>query len=488
MGRETWVHEIRPGSFEPSRHFYPKALNAQIHPWVGFFFRLGLERIISRYTHLNPRVDPKALEAALTYEPKHFRWAGADLFHTTTASGQRRMVVVETNSCPSGNKSMPLVSEDNEQGGFRRLVQSAFKPLLERRAGAGRLAVLYDKNPMECSGYAAAIADLADEPVLLVPYYDGDPNPRARFVDGVLEVRPEDEWLPVRACMRYVTQRPWNRIPVKTKTRMLNPVIACLAGGRNKLVASKAYEFYNAELSGTGLRIFTPETIRDLSIDEIPLWVRRFGGQAVIKNPYSNAGQGVWTIVRDEELERFLSLDHTYDRFIVQSLIGNASWSSAQSAGRFYHVGTMPNRHGHLYAADVRMMIGATAEGFRPIAIYARRARSPLATTLDAESDSWDMLGTNLSIKNDDGTWASDTDRLMLMDRRDFNQLGLGPDDLIECFVQTTLASTAIDRMASTLLGSKGGLKSRLFRSLGDDASLLTEIQQGTAGATHNQV
>ena len=43
-----------------------------------------------------------------------------------------------------------------------------------------------------------------------------------------------DVWSPVRAALRYVTQKPWNRIPALTKTFMYNPVLACLAGGRNK--------------------------------------------------------------------------------------------------------------------------------------------------------------------------------------------------------------------------------------------------------------
>ncbi len=42
-------------------------------------------------------------------------------------------------------------------------------------------------------------------------------------------------WAPVRACLRYVTQRPWNRIPPITRTLIFNPVLACLAGGRNKV-------------------------------------------------------------------------------------------------------------------------------------------------------------------------------------------------------------------------------------------------------------
>ncbi|MBN3586117.1 hypothetical protein JYB64_27370, partial [Algoriphagus aestuarii] len=89
-------------------------------------------------------------------------------------------------------------------------------------------------------------------------------------------------WHPIRAALRYVTQKPWNRIPVNTKTFIYNPIIACLAGGRNKLVAAKAYDLFNAELQNNGLKIYTPETIMDLTLNEIPLWVKRFGGHAVI--------------------------------------------------------------------------------------------------------------------------------------------------------------------------------------------------------------
>lgn len=33
-----------------------------------------------------------------------------------------------------------------------------------------------------------------------------------------------------------------------------------------------------------------PETIRNITKNEIPLWVQSMGGHAVIKVPYSNAG------------------------------------------------------------------------------------------------------------------------------------------------------------------------------------------------------
>ncbi len=473
---------FKPNRFDIEQGFYPEAQNATIHPVVGFFFRLSKDRIINRYCHLNPKVDSKALRSMLETKTKHFMWAGADLFYTTTDQGARRMTVVETNSCPSGNKSMPLVDEASEYGGYGTLVQHSFLPRLKARKtkSKGALAVLCDKNQLEASAYAATIADQTHEKVYLVPFKshtnkkDGKPY---KYQDNQLHIRTHSgDWLPVRAAFRYVTQNPWTRIPVHSKTFFFNPMIACLAGGRNKLVASKSYEFLNADLASTGIQLRTPKTIRDVSLNEVPLWIERFGKQAVVKNPYSNAGQGVWTITSQNDLDHLMALEHHYDRFIVQALVGNSSWSSEHEGSRYYHVGTVPNKRGEIFAADIRMMVASGPDGFFPIAVYARKARKPLQRELDGSVSSWDMLGTNLSQKLPGGAWASETERLLMMDRRDFNQLGIGPDDLIEAYIQSVLSVLAIDRSASRILTKRGTLHKKLFRSLNDDDALISEI------------
>lgn len=218
------------------------------------------------------------------------------MFSVTTASGQRQMIVIETNSCPSGQKSMPLLSETNEQGGYRLVIESAFREQLSKAQPLGGLAVIYDKNVMESSGYAAVLADVAQEDVWLVEWNTHDPDPNVKWLDdGILYVRSnttddEPQWHPIRACFRYLTQKPWNRFPLCTKTVVMNDIISCLAGGRNKMMAARAYDFYNAELRGTGLAIRTPETINNVTMGEISLWIKSMGGHAVLKVPYSNAG------------------------------------------------------------------------------------------------------------------------------------------------------------------------------------------------------
>lgn len=469
---------VTPGSFDMSQHLYSKVLHAQVHPMVAYFMRMTPRAIVARYCHLNPSVSRDVLARVLATPTKHLRWAGADMLHATDAEGRRRMVLLETNSCPSGNKAMPPLAEDEDDlGGYGRVLRGALLPRLRRKGSAnGRLAVLWDKNLPEASGYAAALAELTGEPVMLTPWPQNTPDAPTRVREGWVQARDEaGDWHDIRAAFRYVTQRPWDRLPVGTRTEVLNPVIGCLAGGRNKLMAAKAYSLYDAQLRGSGLRVRTPRTLRDLRLDEVPMQVERFGGRAVVKNPYSNAGQGVYTVTNQRELDAVMAEEHRYQRFVVQGLIGNSTWSSDDLEGRLFHVGTVPDRRDRIFATDVRVMVVSTPEGFRPVSLYARRARVPLAESLTDASDSWDMLGTNLSVK-EGAAWSAETNRLLLMDTRDFNRLGLGLDQLIEAFVQAVLATQAIDALADRVLTRRGGLHKRLFRSLNDDRALVDEL------------
>jgi hypothetical protein len=380
---------------------------------------------------------------------------------------------------------MPSMLEHDELGGYRTLLECTFKPLVEEfekegKLPEGRLAVVYDKNEMENSGYAAAMAEVFREDVFLVEFNKDDKQPPVRFTDGVMEVLTSDGvWHPIKAAFRYVTQKPWNRIPlVNIKTLIFNPIIACIAGGRNKLLASKAYEFFNAENASYGVKIDLPNTSNDVEKPLVPLLVKSMGGFAAIKNPYSNAGQGVWTITSQQELDRFMSLPYEYEQFIVQSLIGNSKWTSKTHAGQFYHVGTVPDKQKRIYVADLRLMVhyNFLKNGWAPVALYARRAPQPL--TDSCPQDSWKVLGTNLSQKNKDGTWNTEEKRLIVAAVNSFNKLGLGVDDLINAYIQTVLASVAIDRLAKKLL-TDGKFHRDIFTSLNKDKKLLEEILIG---------
>ncbi len=188
---------------------------------------LSPERIVSRYCHLNPKTDRVKLHELLSYEGRPFRWSGADLIHATTVEGNRRMVVIENNSCPSGQKSMPLLDDHQEEGGYRRLVERTFLPYVKKRQGGvrvdGHLAVIYDKNPMETTGYAAVIADVFNEKVLLITDYDEAPERNLKVENDLLYAHVDDAWVPLRAAFRYVTPKPWTWLPPPRRTNTPTP-------------------------------------------------------------------------------------------------------------------------------------------------------------------------------------------------------------------------------------------------------------------------
>ncbi len=62
------------------------------------------------------------------------------------------------------------------------------------------------------------------------------------------------------------------------------------------------------------------------------------------------------------------------------------------------------------------------------------------------------------------------------MDSRNFNRLGLGLDDLIEAYLQSVLAVTAVDRMARTLVTRRGLFRRRYFASVTPDPTLCAEL------------
>lgn len=481
MASQRSAKLIKPNTFKPNNHWVRQAYQHPIDPVVRQFLEMDNSCIITRFCMLHPAVSKENLEKWLSYQPKFFLWAGADLMKVSTKDGHKKIVLIENNSCPSGQKYMPLVNENQSQGGYRSLLERTFKTALNKKSRVqGELAVIYDKNPIETSGYASTMADVFNEDVHYVPAYDNEARPALEFRDGVLYVHGEDnEWHPIRAAFRYVTQRPWNRLPLTSKTLIMNPPIVCLAGGRNKLLASKAYSLFNQELEGSCLAIETPLTVCDVHKNDIANLVKQLGGQAVIKVPYSNAGQGVYIIKNDKELRDFLKEDHPYELFIVQEFIGvyNSKNESMNAKKRLFHIGTIPTEKGSVYVSDIRMMVSATSTGLRPIGMYSRRTATPIiSANNDDVTDQTNAFMTNLSFKNPDGTWNLDFDRAMRYDCDGFYRLGLGIDDLIEAFIQTALSTIAIDRMAQALCDEDGQFRDWAFKSLNDDALLLSEI------------
>ena len=192
-----------------------------------------------------------------------------------------------------------------------------------------------------------------------------------------------------------------------------------------------------------------------------------------------------------------------------------------------FHRGTLPDSKNNIYVYDIRLLCFSTPAGFRPLGMYSRRAHAPLSASLASGESSWEQVGTNLSCATATG-WKSETERVLYMDRKNFPQLGLGIDDLIEgsamlfvcvflpflvCpfhtklslaqiifplyvsflsqfasalyvayflilegFVQTSLCTIAIDKMALRLSKADGTFDYDMFAAMNGDAVLMSEL------------
>jgi hypothetical protein len=101
----------------------------------------------------------------------------------------------------------------------------------------------------------------------------------------------------------------------------------------------------------------------------------------------------------------------------------------------------------------------------------------PLQPYLNSCQDSWEMLGTNLSSRKPDGSWHTATERLLLFDQKDFNQLGLGIDDLIDGYLQAVFAAVAIDNLQDKLTDPVTGyFDLQKYAAICADQSLLNEV------------
>lgn len=191
---------------------------------------------------------------------------------------------------------MPRIDENNEFGSYKRLLSSLFEAVSQSdKSQGGDLAVVYDKNMMEASGYASILSGMSKERVWLVEYLVDNEDDKencsknVKWCNGYMYVRDKyDQWHKIRACLRYVTQKPWTKLPVNTKTLVFNPLVACLAGGRNKIIASYAYQQFNKELTArdSNLLIRMPYSLINVKKRDIPRLIATdpvLNGKAVIK-------------------------------------------------------------------------------------------------------------------------------------------------------------------------------------------------------------
>jgi hypothetical protein len=456
-----------PEQINPNELGHELTNNKESHPKVVRFLNMSQEEKIARYANSHPNTNIQTLTKILSSEVEHLRWSGSDLLNVFDTSGKKHKYLLETNSCPSGALDLPTRTQEHTgKTPYEMILEGTLIPQIKEE---GDLAVIWDKNRRGTRAYAKTLASLTGRPVHHIPLLDSS---EFRF--------PKSEYLTfndrkLAGVFRYVTQLPWERLAIDTATPMVNPIIGCIAGGRNKLIAAKAYQEFNDAFEG--VKINVPYTTSELTREETLETLKEWGNIAVIKDPYSNAGQGVYTITNQKELEEFKKISNPEGIYIVQQLIGNQEFTSNGRLNPLVHVGSNPI-DGNNYAIDIRMMVINSTEGYKPVSLYGRRARAPLESRVSENTSSWDILGTNLSVKLGEDKWRYDEEeRQLVVTPEDFPKLNIGVDDLIDIYVQACFSNYAINDMANKLM-PKGQFNREIFKKLNNDPAFNDSILQ----------
>ncbi len=348
---------------------------------------------------------------------------------------------------------MPRLHGESPSGGYQRLIDTLFPTT----GHAGSLAVLYDKNPQEVRAYAATLAEMSGRAVHLVPIFSGAVDEVLKFTSGAMQVRGPEGWVTITAALRYVTDQPWLSLPLRSTSVLLNPLSACLSGGRNKHLASVAYQRFTETWNDSHLAIRFPSTQSGLTTEQAAAAIASAGHRGIIKTPYGHAGEGVFPIVSADGLTRWLAEVDENRGWVVQELIAEDHLTAHAEYG------------GSARIYDLRLLVAAGSEGFRPIAGFARQARSELAFPLQQKAVR-DQLVTNLSYRDTRGEWATDTSRVVPLDETHFESLMLTLDDLVEAYVQSVMSVVAIDQLATSLSDDRDRFDLAAFHALNDDS------------------
>jgi len=91
---------------------------------------LSSEQIIARYCHLHPTLNKEKLRTILAYQCQHFHWSGFN--QCNYRRRWQKILIIENNSCPSGQKPMPFLTTIKRQAPTRWWYKERVSHLLTR--------------------------------------------------------------------------------------------------------------------------------------------------------------------------------------------------------------------------------------------------------------------------------------------------------------------------------------------------------------------
>ncbi|HYW52973.1 MAG TPA: hypothetical protein VE826_03335 [Dongiaceae bacterium] len=395
------------------------------------------DELVAAYAAQHGPAGRAALTELLAGSAAAFFLSGVDLMVIEDGT-RRRFVVIEVNSAPGFAYCTP--GADAWELAYERTIDLLLGHAPP--AAHGGLALLTEsKVPVETEGFRRCLERRLGRAIAVL----GPAELRAaeRFVTerGTVLAHGGRE---ISGGLRYLHHLPWELLPPSAAGTFVNGTGVDLCGGRDKVAAQLAFERFTAAFGPRGLRVNAPPGSVVRSAEELEAVLARLGEHVVRKARHGNSGIGVDFLRGDEEDARRPPPPYPYlvqEMLLPRGAAVNGAHLAAATAG------------GRPYAYDLRVVVGGFPGGYRPLMIYARRARRSLdelgrfdAADLAALDD---FMKVNIAVPQPGGGFAMEEERLVLPDADGFAALGLGVDDYRVAVAESILATAAVDRFGT---------------------------------------
>lgn len=397
------------------------------------------DELVSAYCEVHSDADKSALLGIIRQGARDFRLSGVDLMPVRGGDGRIAFKTLEVNSAPGFAYCTP--GADAWERAYRPCV-GALLEAVPPTQWAGVALLTESKIPIETEGFSACLREATGQRAWVLGPGDLLHAERQRAPDGGTLVSVGGRRL--HGGLRYLHTRPWHLLPPDAVGGFINGTSIDLRGARNKVAAQQAFEAFNRFWRKARLAVDTPRSWTVGDAEELAAAVAQLDGWAVSKIADGNSGVGV----------EFFHSDHVAKHlwppfpFVIQEMLlppALAPEGEAALAGACV-------RH-EVYAYDLRVVILSTMGGYRPLMVYGRRARVPLAACYNFQHAATildGILKVNIAVPTASG-FELQTDRLMLADEAGWRAMGLDLSEMRRAVVSSILATAAVDRFGMPL-------------------------------------
>jgi hypothetical protein len=399
------------------------------------------ETIIECYLNNIGKNSRETLRYIMNERSRHFILAGVDLMAVENReTGERDFLLLEINSAPGFIYCTP--ENDAAEYGYKRLIHLLLDHT-PKDQWDGIVHFSEGKVPVEDRGFFHYYREILKRDVNILGPRDLEKLSLNR--ENQLEYRGR----PITGAIRYIHKDPWNYLAPSVKGTFINSTKVDLCGGRDKLMAERAFDsciVHNKKIVLSRPECFTAHTREELEhiilSKEFPL---------VVKKRFLNSGIGIYFIL-NKDLSVLKELSDKDFPIVVQQMI-IAPGTGINSDFPWEQKGVCIE--GKRYAYDLRVVVASGPDGYKPLMVYGRRGRRPFSDLKNCGHGTEifdDIFKVNIA-KKKGSDFVFESNRLILPTDEGWEMLGITESELMAAYMESILSLYAADRFCDSYEG-----------------------------------